>query len=311
MRTLRAGTRGSALARWQTQTVLERLAEDDPDLRTETQVVTTRGDVDLSDHLAGRLDKGFFTAELEAGLRDGSLDLAVHSLKDLPTTSPEGLHIGAVLPRGPAADWLIVRPDAVVHEATGRLPLIAGARVGSSALRREALLRRYAPRAQALPLRGNVPTRVERLREGRYDAIVIAAAGVSRLALDLGGLAVFELDATRWIPAPGQGAIAVQCRADDAALTAQLARIGDADTARAVGLERALLRASEGGCASAFGAYMAATDRLVWGLERDGVWARQLALLSATADDGDAFAAFHHPGPPWEDDDHAPLYHAL
>ncbi len=310
MRPLRAGTRGSALALWQTRAVLAALTEAAPGLQSELVHVTTRGDVDLSDRLVGRLDKGFFTAELEAGLRAGELDLAVHSLKDLPTTSPDGLCLGAVLPRGPVADWLLVRPEAVREQGEGHLPLAHGARVGSSALRREALLRRYAPQAQALPLRGNVPTRVERLREGRYEAIIMAAAGLTRLTLDLSGLAVYALDPRRWIPAPGQGAVAVQCRADDRELLDLLAFVDHAPTARAVRLERALLSASEGGCASAFGA-TCAEERLIWGLECEGAWLRYAAQPPPDADETWAHAAFHHAGTPWEDTDHGPIHRAL
>lgn len=307
---LRAGTRGSALARWQTATAIAAMQQVEPGLEVETVVVTTRGDVDLSDRLAGRLDKGFFTAELEAGLREGSLDLAVHSLKDLPTTSPEGLCVGALLPRARVEDWLIARPEAVVERGGARLPLVDEARVGSSALRREALLRRYAPQARALPLRGNVPTRIERLREGRYEAVIMASAGVSRLGLDLSGLVVFALDPTRWVAAPGQGAVAIQCRSDHAALRALLDRLNDAPTARAVALERALLRASEGGCASPFGAHLAG-ERLIWGLEREGAWRRFYATAGPDADERWAEAAFHTFGIPWEDEDEHPLHRAL
>lgn len=306
---LRAGTRGSDLALWQTEAAARALCARRPEAEVEVVTVTTRGDTDLSDHLVGRLDKGFFTAELEAGLREGRLDLAVHSLKDLPTAPPEGLCLGAILPRGPVEDWLLARPEAVLEAGPGLLPLAPGARVGSSALRREALLRRYAPAARALPLRGNVPTRLERLREGRYDAIVLAAAGASRLELNLSGLAVFSLDPLRWIPAPGQGAVAVQCRADDAVLLEALREVNDPATARAVGLERALLAASEGGCASAFGA-TAAGETLVWGMEVDGAWRRYRAPAGPWVEE-QAALLFHHRGILWEDEDDAPLHRPL
>lgn len=301
MRPLRAGTRGSALARWQTDHASAMLRAAWPGLEVEPVVVTTRGDVDLSDRLTGRLDKGFFTEELEHGLRAGELDIAVHSLKDLPTADAPGLTVGAVLPRGPGEDWLVVRPEAVSEQGRGQLPLAPGARVGSSAVRREALLRVYAPQATALPLRGNVPTRLERLREGRYEAIVIAAAGLSRLGLDLSGLSVYVLAPRRWIPAPGQGAVAVQCRAEDAETRALLAAIHHAPTAHAVHWERALLAASQGGCASAFGARLL-EDHLIWGLEQEG-WRRYKAPAPSGGPEGRAGELFHNPGPPWEDDD--------
>lgn len=305
-----AGTRGSALARWQTAAALDALLARSPGLALETVVVTTRGDVDPADRLVGRLDKGFFTAELEAGLRDGSLDLAVHSLKDLPTASPEGLAVGAMLPRAAVEDWLIVRPEALAPNRAGHLPLIDGARVGSSALRREALLRRYAPTARALPLRGNVPTRVERLREGRYEAIIMAAAGVSRLGLDLSGLTVLVLDPMRWIPAPGQGAVAIQCREDHTALRTLLDEINHAPTRRAVDLERNMLRASEGGCASPFGALLQG-DQLVWGLEIDGGWRRYRGEPGANPAASWADQMFHSEANRWEDEDHGPVYRPL
>jgi hydroxymethylbilane synthase len=274
---LRAGTRGSALARWQTDTVAQALTRAHPVLAVEPAVYTTRGDVDLSDRLVGKLDKGFFTLELEEALRKREVDLVVHSLKDLPTVMPEGLILGAILPRGPVEDLLIVRPESwgggfrpppATPLAGVPLALGAGARVGSSALRREALLRRYAPQAQALPLRGNVPTRLQKLRDGAYDAIVLAAAGVELLGLDLSGLVVLRLDPSRWVPAPGQGAIAVQCRAEDSGLLERLSAIDCPATREAVGLERALLRATEGGCNSPFGA-LAREGRVRWGLPRE------------------------------------------
>lgn len=263
--TLRVVTRGSALARWQTEAVAEGLRRAWPGLEVRVELILTRGDADPSDRLVGRLDKGFFTAELEDALLGGRADVAVHSLKDLPTTAPEGLALGAVLARGPVEDWLLIRPSAFAPDRPG-LPLQAGARVGTSAPRREALIRRWAPDATPLPLRGNVPTRVQRLREGRYEAIVLAAAGLTRLELDLSDLVVLGLDPTRYVPAPGQGAIAVQQRAEDAETAALLAPLHHPPTADAVSLERALLAAAEAGCAAAFGAL--ATDR-------DLIWARQ------------------------------------
>jgi len=309
MRPLRAGTRGSALARWQTDHAAALLRAAWPELEVEPVIVTTRGDVDLRDRLTGRLDKGFFTEELESGLRGGELDIAVHSLKDLPTANAPGLTIGAVLPRGPGEDWLVVRPEAITEQSRGQLPLAPGARVGSSAVRREALLRVYAPHARALPLRGNVPTRLERLREGRYEAIVIAAAGLSRLGLDLSGLAVYALDPRRWIPAPGQGAVAVQCRADDAETRALLSAIHHAPTAHAVSWERALLAASEGGCASAFGSRLLG-DQLIWGLEQAG-WRRYRAPAPSDGPEDRAAALFHNPGPSWEEEHDDPICQPL
>jgi hydroxymethylbilane synthase len=287
-----AGTRGSALALWQTQLVVDLLKDRAPG-RPEVgqRVITTQGDKNLSDRLVGQLEKGFFTQELEAALNDRSIQLAVHSLKDLPTRMSVGLCLGAVLERAAPNDWLMLRPEAV-HEGKP-LPIAPGAKIGSSSLRRASLLNRFAPKAQAVPLRGNVPTRLEKLRSGQYDGILIAAAGVERLELPLDGFAVFKLDPRIWTPAPGQGAIGVQCREDDVETRKLLSSIHDPDTERATGIERDLLRVFEGGCSTPFGCFV--EDEKVWvGLQAHGRWRaaqwtvgdgpdweRQLAALSA------------------------------
>jgi hydroxymethylbilane synthase len=250
------GTRGSALALWQTNHVAALLRARDPALEVKLEVITTRGDVDQSERLVGKLEKGFFTEELEKALREGGIDAAVHSLKDLPTRLPQGLALGAVLQRAAAWDVLLIRPDWVHRTTPEVLPLADPARVGASSLRRDALLRRFAPTCRPVPLRGNVPTRVQRLRDGRTDAIVLAAAGLLRLELDLKGLAAFRLNPRRWIPAPGQGAIAVQCRSDDARAATLLSAAHHPETASATGWERDFLRVLEGGCATPFGAFV-------------------------------------------------------
>jgi hydroxymethylbilane synthase len=265
MRTYVVGTRGSALALWQTRWVTAQLRG----ARVEERVITTRGDVDQASRLQGKLEKGFFTEELEAALRSKEIDWAVHSLKDLPTRQPEGLVLGAVTARASPADLLLVRTDAVDE---GRpFPVRAGARVGTCSLRREAMLQRFAPHAAAAALRGNVPTRVQKLRDAQYDAIVLAEAGVSRLELDLAGLACFRLNPRRWPPAPGQGAVAVQCREGDDEVLALLAGLHHAETARAVGIEREFLRVLEGGCSTPFGCYVSGA-RAVLGQVVDGAW---------------------------------------
>lgn len=303
---VRVVTRGSALARWQTEAVATGLRAVWPGLEVEIVEVQTRGDLDLSDRLVGRLDKGFFTSELELMIREGRADLAVHSLKDLPT-SAVGLCIGAILPRGPVADVLIIREEGYDPGAPG-LPLLRGARVGSSAPRREALLGRYAPQARALPLRGNVPTRVRRLREGAYEAIVLAEAGITRLGLDMSGLVVLRLDPTRFVPAPGQGAIAAQIRAEDAETLRLLAPLDHAATAADVALERRLLAASEAGCQSPFGA-MARGEHVVWGMGSAHGWIRRRAPRSAV--EGEIPALLEDDATVWEDDDEAALYEHL
>jgi hydroxymethylbilane synthase len=242
---------------WQTEHVVRLLGAP-----VKIEVITTRGDADRTSKLQGKLEKGFFTEELEAALRESRIDFAVHSLKDLPTKGPEDLVIAAVLERAPANDRLLVR---------GPLPLKAGARVGASSLRREALLKTYFPGAQAALLRGNVPTRVKKLQAGEYDAIVLAAAGLTRLGLETAGLTVYDLNPHRWIPAPGQGAIGVQCRRNDAKTREALHRLQHEPTARAVHVERELLRIFEGGCTAPFGALVVGAV-LRAGAEMNGQW---------------------------------------
>lgn len=263
-----AGTRGSALAMWQTEHVVKLLAQP-----VTIEKIVTRGDVDRTSKLQGKLEKGFFTEELEAALREKRIDFAVHSLKDLPTKNPAGLVIGAVLERAPANDRLLIK---------GGLPLKG--RVGASSLRRESLMKAWFPEGTAALLRGNVPTRVKKLQAGEYDAIVLAAAGLSRLNLDTSGLTVFDLNPRRWIPAPGQGAIAVQCREDDAATGAALQKLEHAPTARAVKIERELLRIFEGGCTAPFGALVEGTT-LYAGAEVDGRWRRVQREVGSTPDE--------------------------
>lgn len=273
------GTRGSALALWQTNHVAGLLRAADPSLEVKVEIITTRGDVDQSERLVGKLEKGFFTEELERALREKGIDAAVHSLKDLPTRMPEGLTLGAVLERARPNDMLLVRPEWLRKDAGPQtLPLLDPARVGASSLRRDALLRRYAPTCQPVPLRGNVPTRLQRLREGRTDAIVLASAGLDRLQLDLSGLHAFRLNPRRWVPAPGQGAIGVQCRAGDARAIGLLASANHPPTAHATAWERDFLRVLEGGCATPFGAYVEG-DRVWLGQATKSGWTSRSVLL--------------------------------
>lgn len=279
MRRFTVGTRGSALALWQTRHVTSLVQQQHA--HVVERIITTQGDTNLSDRLVGKLEKGFFTQELEAALHQKEIDWAVHSLKDLPTCMPAGLVLGAVLQRAPAADLLLLRPDAVDEQAP--LPVKAGKKVGSCSLRREAMLKHFAPGVTAAPLRGNVPTRVQKLRDGLYDGILLAEAGVSRLALSLEGLVVYRLNPARWQCAPGQGAVAVQCRADDAEVLSLLAPLHHAPTARAVNLERDFLRQLEGGCTTPFGCYIDGA-RASLGLATEQGWARRTIDIPASPD---------------------------
>lgn len=275
MRQYTVGTRGSALALWQTRHVTSLLAPRS--VTIHERIITTKGDTSQAEKLAGKLEKGFFTEELEAALRAKEIDWAVHSLKDLPTRNPEGLVLGAVLERAPASDLLLVRPEMVDEAAL--LPLKAGARVGSSSLRRESMIKHFNPRAVAVPLRGNVPTRVQKLKDGLFDAVLLAEAGVSRLQLSLEGLAVFRLNPTRWPCAPGQGAVAVQCRGDDVEVLELLRGIHHPATARAVGEERDFLRILEGGCTTPFGCYIDG-NKASLGLATDAGWKRRTVVMT-------------------------------
>lgn len=251
---LRIGTRGSALALWQAREVERRLR-----VPTAIVVIKTAGDQLRDIPLQGQSTTGFFTKDIERRLLGGEVDIAVHSLKDLPTTIAAGLEIAAVLPRAPVSDLLLVHP-AWLDDAQPLLPLRAGCVVGAGSLRRQALLRLHAPQAEPRMIRGNVPTRIEKCREGVYGAVVLARAGVERLGLELAPLAAWELSPELWLPAPGQGAVAVEVRAGDERAREAVAAIDDAATARAVEIERRLLSRFEGGCHTAFGAHAAAVD---------------------------------------------------
>jgi len=243
------GTRGSALARRQTERVIELLAEAWPGLVCEATPIVTHGDRTQAsgEPLPEIGGKGLFTAELEEGLRTGEIDLAVHSLKDLPAEDAPGVTVGAVCLREDARDCLVAR------NGLGLAELPSGAVVGTSSLRRAAQLGALRPDLELRSIRGNVDTRVRKVREGEFDAVVLAAAGVRRLGL--------EDAVSEWLPletmlsAPGQGALAVQCRAGDAPLLTLLAAIDDPGTRAATTAERAFLRALGGGCTAPVGAY--------------------------------------------------------
>jgi len=269
------GSRGSDLALWQSRTVLQELNARVPAAgwHPDITVITTRGDVDQSPYLAGSVEKGFFTRELEVALLEQRIDLVVHSLKDLPTAEPPGLANRTILPRASAADWLLIRREFYAPREDGLLPLKPGARVGASSLRRGALLGRYAPHATSVPLRGNVPTRLRKLGEQQgVDAIVLAAAGLTRLQLDMSAFAVVELGPQWWVPAPGQGALAAQCRVGDREITAQVDALADPACARATRWEREFLRVIEGGCSTPFGCHVIG-NRAYLGIATGNGWA--------------------------------------
>ncbi len=258
MRTeLRVGTRKSALALWQTRYVIRLLTEAYPQRAWELKEVpiSTVGDRRLEQALHTFGGKGAFTEELEAQLRDGRIDFAVHSLKDMPTQPAAGTVIGAIPVRASAADAWVANGNCRLRD------LPQGARVGTSSLRRVAQLKRLRSDIFCVSIRGNVQTRLGKL-DGEVDAVILAEAGLVRLGLDK-VITHRLLDATDWLPAAGQGAVAVQCRADDTEILSLLQAVHDTQTAQAVGAERAFLGALEGGCQVPVGAYACHRDGML------------------------------------------------
>jgi len=245
---IRFGTRGSALARWQTDHVISMIKAAHPHIQIECEVITTRGDQVLDKPLPMIGGKGLFTEELEAALLGGRIDCAVHSLKDLPTEITAGLTVAAMPPRAYAQDVLVSRKGYTI----ATLP--RGARVGTSSLRRSSQLLKLRPDLEILDLRGNVDTRVRKALadDSPYDAIVLARAGLERLGHGNVISEVIAMD--RMLPAPGQGAIAVQAR-DETALRDALGPIHDPATEIAVVAERAFLSGLGGGCSVPVSAY--------------------------------------------------------
>lgn len=250
---MKIGTRKSRLALWQTEHVIRLLQEKWPFLQCDVHHFTTQGDTTLDKPLPAIGGKGLFTLELENGLRNGDIDIAVHSLKDLPVETPDDIVLGAIVGRADVRDVLISKHDL----SLGRLPL--GATVGTSSLRRQAQLLAARPDLNVKSVRGNVETRIHKaLETDDYDAVVLAAAGVMRLGLDAKVSQMLPLDVM--LPAPGQGALAVQCRTDDGETLRLLAAINRKDVRDAVAAERTFLHALSGGCATPVAAYAEPTD---------------------------------------------------
>lgn len=278
---IRVGTRGSRLARLQTGDFVRLLTERGHEVATE--LIKTAGDRDQDRAFAEVGQPGIFVVELENALLDRRVDIAVHSYKDLPSRSPEALIVTCVPERVDPADRLLVR-EACFDPSQGLLPVRQCGRVGSASARRQALLRHTRPDLEICLLRGNLPTRVKRLQEGEFDAILLAAAGLFRLdrgaerdpevALPRPGILEIRLDPVQWVPAPSQGALAIQVRAGDSALREALVPLDDHSAHRAVRAERALLARVEGGCQVPFGAWCRALDNggleLFSLLEKDG-----------------------------------------
>ena len=251
---LKLGTRGSRLALWQAEWVKAALAR--AGVAAELVIIKTRGDAEVDRPLHELEGKGFFTKEIEEALRDGRIDVAVHSLKDLPTMLPAGLMLAAVPKRADPAEALVTR-DAGITSIAG---LAAGTKVGTSSLRRVAQIRYLRADLEIVPLRGNVPTRVRKVKEGRdgLDAALLAGAGLERL--ELAGHIAARLDPLDVMPAPGQGALGLEVRADDRKARGALAPLEDAASACQVAAERGLLAALEGGCQAPVAAWVGMRD---------------------------------------------------
>jgi len=257
------GTRGSELALTQTRMVTAELQRAHASLRVEREIIQTSGDKrqdlrfsEFSD--VAQVDKGIFIKELEIALAGGQIDAAVHSLKDVPSDLAAGFTIAAVLPRAAIEDVLITREPFTLET------LPQGARVGTSSVRRAAQLKWLRPDVQIVEIRGNVPTRVKKvLGEQALDAVLLAAAGLIRLGLmkderiEIEGavLSALTLDATKFLPAAGQGAIAIECRADDTATISAIRALNDAETESRVIAEREFLKILGAGCQTPVGAH--------------------------------------------------------
>jgi hydroxymethylbilane synthase len=244
---IRIGSRGSALALWQSNHIRGALYDAQPGVEVSIEVIQTTGDKITDVPLSKIGDKGLFTKELDRALLDGRIDLAVHSLKDVPTRLEPGLTIAAVTVREDPSDALICAPG----EAGSLAQLPPGARVGTSSLRRRSQLLSVRPDLIADDVRGNIDTRLEAVRAHKYHAIILALAGLKRLGR---GAEVSEILKGEWLPAVGQGALAVVCRDSDEKTIGTLRFLDDADTRCATDAERALLRELEGGCQIPIGA---------------------------------------------------------
>lgn len=241
------GTRGSKLALWQAEHIAGRIRERYPAIEVTLKKIVTTGDRILDVPLAKIGGKGLFTKELENAMLSGEIDLAVHSLKDMPTELPEGLMLAAITTRADACDAFV----SLRYGSLDELP--QGAKVGTSSLRRRAQILKYRPDLQTVDLRGNLDTRIKKLENQEMDAIILAAAGLKRLGLEK--YITQSLSAKICLPAVGQGALAIETRQDDPEVLSVLEFLNDSGTIAAVTAERAYLREVQGGCQVPVGVY--------------------------------------------------------
>ncbi len=248
MKTIRIGTRGSALALWQAQHVADLLQGP-----SVIKVVKTSGDKNPEVALGEKNPVGFFTKEIEKALLEFRIDVAVHSLKDLPIRMHPGLALGAVTPRDEAGDILLIRPDALDNREL--LALKSRKIIGASSLRRKALVAHFRPDLKAVPIRGNIHTRIDKCISGQYDALLLSRAGPERLGLDVSPLLPFDLNPLCWPGSPGQATIAVQVRVEDQQALKMVRELDHPGSRMRVELERSLHSVYGGGCHTPFGAY--------------------------------------------------------
>lgn len=248
MKILTVATRGGTLAVTQTNHVVASLKKSHPDLEIEVKEISTTGDQDRRTALWNLRDTGFFTSQLEDALMAKEADFAVHSFKDLPTAQPEGLKIAAVFDRNFVEDTLV---SALPVDSIEQLPI--GAKIGTSSLRRAAQLKHLRSDLEPTPIRGNVQTRLDKLDTDEFDAVLLARAGLERL--DLAGRISFIFDPTIFIPAPAQGALGIQARADDAETNEIITAIDDENARTTTDAERTILTTMQCGCHAPVGAY--------------------------------------------------------
>ncbi len=262
------GTRGSDLALWQArflQRELQRIGRD-----SELKIIKTQGDQIQHVSLEKLEGKGFFTKEIEEALLNKTVDVAVHSHKDLPTANTPGLMIAAVSEREDPAELLLIRKECV--DLLKEFNLKEHAIIGTSSSRRKTQLQFYRPDLQINDIRGNVPTRIEKLRKGNFDAILLAAAGVQRLQLDCSDLHTVKIKTHQLIPAPAQGVLAFQCRSDDQETISLLQQLDHSEVALCISVEREVMHLFQGGCHMPIGVYCKhdGDQFLTWAMQSEG-----------------------------------------
>jgi len=280
------GSRGSDLALWQAHHVKSQL--ENLGCSVEIKIIVTQGDAiqDLSfDKLEG---KGFFTKEIEVALINKSIDLAVHSHKDLETNPPAGLIVACVSERENPADLLLIAKSAV--DTNNEWNLKSNAIVGTSSARRKSQVVRFRDDVEIKDLRGNVPTRIQKLRDGNYDAILLAKAGVDRLQIDLNEFEVVVLNPKAFVPAPAQGVLALQIREEDTALFDTLQKMNHPEVQRRIAVERKVLNLMEGGCQLPLGVYCDDND-IVYVSHSDD-WTQGSAWYEYDAEDLEGLAEY-------------------